>query len=83
MFNDLESLEEDFPHLLPVPDRLPTPAHQPVPGRTTYRHATSGRRYVVASVSATSVILEALSGHARDIAPDVLAKSDMWELVTA
>jgi hypothetical protein len=75
-FSDLEDLPAEFPELV-------RPMHQPVPGRTTYRHATSVRRYVVASVSATSVILEAISGHARDIAPDVLAKSDMWELVTA
>lgn len=80
MFDDLEDLEEDFIGMFA---KNVAAARVDIPGRTTYRHTSSGRRYVVTSATGQSVKMESISGHVRDLHPDTLHQSDMWELVTA
>jgi len=79
MFSDLEDLERDFPALASVIRNQ----HVPVAGRTTYRHATSGRLYAVIKTTDQAATLEALSGHMREISITDLAHSGMWQLVTS
>lgn len=77
MFQDLETLDEDFPELA----RGQPVAITPVAERTTVRHKPTGRLYVVDNVSATSVGLSGIMGGRRLVSLDNFKDGEIWEVV--
>lgn len=53
----------------------------PVAGRTTLRHVPTGRRYVVDTVSATSVGLSGTMGGRRPVSLEKLNDPEIWQVV--